>query len=193
MHLSEEARMVGSPLFGAKVNLRPVRNDDLNRRVDWLNDPETVQLFTGIVPNRLYDVTDAERWRTAMEKDARSFLWAIETKSGRHIGDVDLHGIDRVRGVSKLTILIGDKLFWNKGYGSDAVSLVLDHAFSDLDMDSVSLKVFNFNKRGLRCYEKCGFSPIPPTLTDALINYNPGETAMTVTRSAFMSRLAKAA
>ena len=109
--------MVGPWLSGEKVNLRPLRRGDVDRRVAWLIDAETVKLFTGSEPVRAYERVDAERWRQTLEADLAAVVWAVETKQHQHIGDLDLHNIDRQAGLAKLTILIGDKAFWNGGCG----------------------------------------------------------------------------
>lgn len=176
--------MVGPEIFGSKVNLRPLKTDDLTRRIAWLSDSECVRLFTGSLPERRYGQEEAERWRRSLESDLSASVWAIETKDGRHIGDVDLHDIDRYQGTAKLTILIGDKAYWGRGYGTDTVKSLLASAFLDLKLQRVSLKVYDFNPRAIRCYEKCGFVRIYDT--DGQGAY-PGEMHMVAGRDRFMA------
>lgn len=168
--------MVGPELSGKLVKLRPLRFDDLFRRTEWLNDEETVRLFTGLPPSRAYTITDAQRWRQGVESDPASVAWAIESDSGRHIGDVDLHGIDRESGSAKLTILIGDKAHWDHGYGTDTIKTLLRHAFNDMHLAEVNLRVYDFNGRGIHCYENCGFRR---TGLAVLGKAGPGEIYMT--------------
>ena len=52
---------------------------------------------------------------------------------------------------------IGEREFWGKGYGSDAIQLLLRYAFTELNLQRVSLTVFEFNQRAQRSYEKVGF------------------------------------
>ena len=54
-------------------------------------------------------------------------------------------------------ILIGDKRFWNRGFGTDAVRLLLRFGFLTLGLNNIRLRVHAFNERAIRCYEKCGF------------------------------------
>lgn len=154
--------MVGRELAGEKVNLRPLRDDDLWGRVEWLNDAEILKLFTGTVPSRTYSISDAERWRRNLEADISTIVWAIDTKTGRHIGDIDLHSIDHGAHTAKLTILIGDRAFWNDGYGSDTIRTVLLFAFLSMSLWTLTLRVYDFNLRAVRCYERCGFKRIDP-------------------------------
>ena len=177
--------MLGPEISGEKVSLRPLRNDDLARRVAWLNDEETVRLFTGMKSDRAYSYSDVERWRNGVETDAMTRVWAIETKDGRHIGDVDIHDINGLDGSARLTILIGDGKCRDRGYGTDAVRAVLCYAFEEMRLSSVNLRVCDFNRQAIRCYEKCGFEQAavdaPPP------GFRNGDVFMIATRERFAS------
>ncbi len=179
--------MIGTELHGEKVNLRPVRGADLLRRIEWLNDVETVRLFTGTAPIRVYGIEDANRWRESLEADETAILWAVETKYGRHIGDVDLHRIEKRDKSAKLTILLGDKAYWNSGYGTDTLRTLLQHAFSDLGLETVSLRVYDFNHRAIRCYEKSGFTQTVKYPGHLWPEPVPGEIYMVVDKDAYVT------
>ena len=53
--------------------------------------------------------------------------------------------------------MIGDKNEWDKGYGSDTLKTILGYAFKKLKLNRFELEVFHKNKRGINCYQKCGF------------------------------------
>lgn len=59
-----------------------------------------------------------------------------------------------------LAIMIGEKEYWGRGYGQEAVTLLLDYGFNVLNMNSIELGAYAFNKRAARCYEKIGFKRI---------------------------------
>ncbi|MHB1457011.1 MAG: GNAT family N-acetyltransferase [Armatimonadota bacterium] len=178
--------MSGPEVNGEKVVLRPLRDQDLENRVQWMNDPETSRLFTGAVPVRNYELTDACRWRENTEMDTKTIVWAIDASDGNHIGDVDLHGIDTRFYTAKLTILIGCKKYWNSGYGTDTIRTLLKYAFTVQRLRSVYLKVFVFNKRAIRCYEKCGFTEIS-VATDTMVDiHRPAEIHMMISKNAFI-------
>jgi RimJ/RimL family protein N-acetyltransferase len=58
---------------------------------------------------------------------------------------------------AEVGIFIGDKRYWNQGYGRDAMVLMLRHAFYNLGLNRVSLRVYVTNPRAVHCYEKAGF------------------------------------
>ena len=179
--------MVGPKLSGDKVNLRPLTTEDVRRRYEWLSDHEVFRLFTGSLPSKPYAVSDVEIWRCGLESDPTAIVWAIETKQDRHIGDVDLHGIDHSSRAAKLTILVGEKAFWNHGYGTDTVRTVLDYAFTETQISQVDLRVFEFNVRGIGCYRKCGFLTtwVPARDQDGVTG--PPEIHMSVTKEHFLA------
>jgi RimJ/RimL family protein N-acetyltransferase len=52
---------------------------------------------------------------------------------------------------------LGEREFWGKGYGTDAMRIILRYAFTELNLHRVTLNVFEYNPRGVRSYEKAGF------------------------------------
>ena len=141
-------------LFGEKVRLRAIERDDIPRFVKWLNDPEVKQYLTMFWP---LSYAEEERWFEKHLDDQTSRVFAIETEDGIHIGNIGLHNIDWKNRKATLGIFIGEKDYWNRGYGTDAVKTLLCFAFEELNLNRVQLSVFDFNTRAIRCYEKCGF------------------------------------
>lgn len=75
----------------------------------------------------------------------------------RIIGETGLDGVQWNHGETFVGISIGEKALWNQGYGTDAMQVLLRYAFSELNMQRVSLTVFEYNPRAIRSYEKAGF------------------------------------
>ena len=100
--------------------------------------PECAIWFTDNIPSRDYR------------------LFALEDADGHLIGDLELDHICWRNGEAELRIRIGEKDYWNKGYGTDAVGALLELAFSTMGLRRIYLKVYRFNRRAIKCYEKCG-------------------------------------
>jgi len=83
--------------------------------------------------------------------------FAILSRTGQVIGAVRLWRVSEGNRSAMLTIFIGDPRFWGRGYGTEALRLVLKHAFGPMGLHRVELHVFDFNTRAIRCYEKVGF------------------------------------
>ncbi len=87
--------------------------------------------------------------------DAKYF--AIETLDGKLVGDCGLRKIDWKSRKAEFFITIGEKQLWGKGFGSDALRIVIRLAFHRMNLNRLWLSTLADNSRAVRCYEKCGF------------------------------------
>jgi RimJ/RimL family protein N-acetyltransferase len=141
---------------GTLVRLRPLAESDIASLVRWYSDPDVLHwLHRSEEPA---STADAERSRLERAvADPTQVAWMIETTAGRPIGYVRLEGIDAKHGRASLAIAIGEKGSWGAGFGTEAIRLVLTHAFGRLGLRRIELITDIDNVRGIRCYEKCGF------------------------------------
>ncbi len=143
-------------LQGDKVRLRAREERDLPLFVRWYSDPDVRHwLHLSDRPDVTLE-SERERFEKARD-DPALVVWVIETLDGRPIGNVGLQGIDRHHGRAELGISIGEKEYWGRGYGTDAIRQVLGYAFAELGLRRLWLITDEDNERGIRCYEKCGF------------------------------------
>jgi len=70
---------------------------------------------------------------------------------------VGLTGIDWKNRRAVLGIVIGEKEYWDNGYGTEAIATLLRFVFQEMNLHRISLRVYTYNQRAIRCYEKCGF------------------------------------
>ena len=144
-------------LTGHKVRLRAVTRDDLERLCQFNNDVEVELAGGGDPPTpqsvaRLYAEYDAQV--STGGRDGTSF--AIEA-DGVCIGQCALFQFDAVAQSCALGITIGDKGYWGRGYGSDAIRLLLDYAFRLRNIRRIYLTVNSTNERAIGAYRRCGF------------------------------------
>lgn len=139
---------------GFKVKLRTFTEIDLEKIRDWNEIDELSPLLGLKLPGQSVDYY--KRCKEMLKK-RNSRLYAIETEAGKFIGKVELNQISWRRKEAELHICIGDQNFWDKGYGTEAVQVLLKLAFDNLGLSCVYLRVYRHNKRAIRCYEKCGF------------------------------------
>ena len=148
-------------LKGEKVILRALERDDLPRLWAFNNDDE-VELFGGGDPPMPQSLArlEAEYEDMARHGGRDGARFAIEA-DGRFIGQCGLRQpeglVDTTAQVYELGIAIGDKTYWGRGYGRDAVRVLLDYAFRLRNAHKVWLKVNATNERGIRAYRACGF------------------------------------
>jgi len=92
------------------------------------------------------------------EPRGSSFAFTIHTLADdRLIGIIDLDVTHWVNGDAYVGIGIGERDLWGKGYGTDAMRVMLRYAFRELNLHRVTLTVFEYNPRAIRSYEKAGF------------------------------------
>lgn len=145
-----------NPFYGALVRLTvfdPQQDADYLAR--WNQNSEYQQLL-GSGPSYLWAPKQIKEWTEKHFDEMYSFT--IRTlEDDRVIGSVDLSGIAWPAGAAWVGIGIGERQYWGKGYGSDAMNLILRFAFESLNLKRVSLTVFEYNERAIHSYEKVGF------------------------------------
>jgi diamine N-acetyltransferase len=145
-------------IIGKRVRLRAIERTDLPRFVNWLNDPEVLQHLLIAVPMSL---AQEEKWfdhNLTLDKAEQPL--AIEVDLAGEwlpIGNISLMDISSTDRYAELGIFIGEKQFWNQGYGGEAIELMLAHGFNHLNLNRIYLRVIETNSRGIRCYERVGF------------------------------------
>ncbi len=145
---------------GAKVRLSAVDVDELSRAyAEWSRDSEFKRLLDD-EPPRLVSAKSISQWlEKKMETESQTFhMFCIRSLSGdRLLGDLTLDVINPGSGEAYVGMAIGERSAWGKGYGTDALRLLLRYAFTELNLRRVSLTVFEYNPRAIRSYEKAGF------------------------------------
>lgn len=140
---------------GQKVVLRALKREDMLRQWEAENDPELYFLDGGrprpTSLEAMYAHFDGE-----VGKDNGSVSFAIEA-DGKYIGHCGLHSADMTARLCELSIEIGDHAYWGRGYGRETVRLLLDYAFTHMNMARVWLNTHSENERAIRCYRACGF------------------------------------
>lgn len=76
---------------------------------------------------------------------------------GRFVGQIRLHTFAWADRRARVAVGIHDRRFWSRGYGTEALRLLLGYAFDHLRLHRVDLRVLADNRRAIRSYEKCGF------------------------------------
>lgn len=144
-------------LHGELVVLRPVRADDADAMWEMVNDPEGRRM-TGTTGTFTREEVGA--WCASLgERDGR-IDWAITHEGDEYLGEIVLNEIDLLNGNANLRLALrpGQR---GRGFGGDAISLVLAHAFDEppagLGLHRVSLDVLSINPRARMLYESLGF------------------------------------
>lgn len=142
-------------LEGSYIRLAPLRTEDSETLFGWINDRSLT-----ICSAAYHPVDDASHagWFNRVTHNPSVAIFAIRRASdGSLIGTCQLHSIHSVFRSAELQIRIGNAADQGRGCGTEAVRLLLAHAFRDLNLQRVDLHVFADNTRAIRTYAKCGF------------------------------------
>lgn len=144
-------------IFGKRVRLRAIEKEDLPRFVAWLNDPEVRRNMLLYYP---ISIGQEDLWYGEVLKehvDEQPLSIDINEDGWQHAGNIGFRGINAHDRSAEIGIFIGHKDFWNKGYGCEAMQLMVGHGFNDMNLNRIYLRVFETNPNGVHCYEKAGF------------------------------------
>lgn len=141
-------------IIGDRIYLSPRNSEDVEQFTQWLNDFETTDYL-----GRSGTLITIEREKKYLEENnsPESTFVIVTLDNNKMIGTVSLEKINWRNRTATLGIFIGDKDFRNKGYGTEAIKLILEYGFKYLNLYNIKLDLMGFNARALKCYEKCGF------------------------------------
>ena len=146
-------------ISSSKIVLRKKSLTDAQDDYNWQTDPELAQLdamplVTLTFEEYLSAYTIELRYPAPTR---RSF--AVETLDGKHIGNCVYYNVDEEKGEAELGIMIGNRDYWNKGYGTDAITTLVNHIFQQTNLSRMYLKTLDSNIRAQKCFQKCNLTP----------------------------------
>jgi RimJ/RimL family protein N-acetyltransferase len=145
-------------LTGEKVKLVPFEAErDSKIFAGWRNNSEYLRLMDGDVALH-FSIEKMKKWIEENELSDKFAFFIIKAKDDDQvIGEIGLSGFKGNHCNAFVGISIGEPDNWGKGYGTDAMRVILRYGFGILNLNHVSLTVFEYNMRGVRSYEKAGF------------------------------------
>lgn len=157
---SRAAKAKKIELRGEKTVLREKRITDAPDDYSWRTDEELAKLDAANPLKMAYDDFLKHSQEELDRPNKRSMRFGIDDLYGRHIGNCMIYDINERRGSAELGIMIGDREYWSKGYGSDTVDMLLDYLFTNTRMRRVYLHTLTWNGRAQRAFGKSGFRPV---------------------------------
>jgi len=141
---------------GQLIILRQIKESDIDDRVRIGRHNEFVHMCGGDsfagpqYPGRSF----WENWYNKQKQEECAFIIEFD---GKCAGGARFHHISQADKSATYAIGIFDPSLYSKGIGTEVTKLMLKFGFEELGLHRIDLKVIDYNKRGIRCYEKCGF------------------------------------
>lgn len=141
-------------MTGQKVYLSPMFLDDAEQYTRWMNDLEVTR-YLGHA-SKCFSLENEKKALERMVSEGHNY--AIVLKEEDHlIGNISLMDVNHLYQRAELGIFIGDAGDRNKGYGQEAIRLLIDYGFRFLNLRNIMLKVYSGNTSAIHVYQKCGF------------------------------------
>ena len=142
---------------GDKIILREKRLEDANEDYIWRVDPELAEL-DDTKPLKISYEQFFELYKEELKhKGIWSRRFAIVTYDGKHIGNCMYYDMDNYKQQTEIGIMIGDKNYWNSGYGADSIKALVGYLFKNTSINRIYLHTLQWNKRARASFSKAGF------------------------------------
>ena len=139
---------------GDRIYLSPRNTADYEIFAEWLNDPQVAD-YIGRSGKTTTNESEKEYLESSCNDEASFAI--IDINDDKMVGTVSIEQIDHLNRCGTLGVFIGDKDYRDKGYGTEAIRLILEYGFRYLNLKNINLDLVAVNPRAYRCYQKCGF------------------------------------
>jgi RimJ/RimL family protein N-acetyltransferase len=144
-------------MLGERCCLSPLNPQDYEIYTRWVND---IDVSLGVTFASVLVTPEQEKEILEKLSQAEYNFAIVELKKDELIGNIGFTHIDYINRTAEMGIFIGNKNYWGKGYGVEAIELLLDFGFNILNLHNINLKVFSYNKPAIKCYQKVGFKEV---------------------------------
>ncbi|NIA23153.1 MAG: GNAT family N-acetyltransferase [Proteobacteria bacterium] len=141
-------------LIGKKCYLSPLAEDETRTYYRWVNDRDITDTLLITPPKTL---AAEEEWVRQVKDRKNSVIFNIRAEDDKLVGNIGLEDICPVDRNAEFGILIGEKEYWGRGIGTEVTKLALIYGFFYLNLHSIFIEVYSFNKRAVKAYENAGF------------------------------------
>ncbi|MBI4186852.1 MAG: GNAT family N-acetyltransferase [Chloroflexi bacterium] len=146
-------------ITGTKIRLRSKSLADAPLDYAWQVDPELAWLDATDPLNCAFSDYIADYASDLRYPDLKRQRFAIETLDGKHIGNCVYYNVENTKRAAELGVTIGNRDYWGKGYGTDAVTALVNYVFRHTRLNRLYLRTLESNLRAQVSFGKCGFVP----------------------------------
>ncbi|WP_369715642.1 GNAT family N-acetyltransferase [Leptotrichia alba] len=158
MENSSEKKKYLKTLVGDAVYLSPISLDDVEEYAQMVND---IKVSVGLGYLSYTNIIDFESEKEFLISVKKEKMFAVRLlENDELLGNIGFNSLDIINRNGALGVLIGNPKYQRKGYGTEALKLILDYGFSFLNLRNISLSVFEYNEPAYNLYKKVGFKEV---------------------------------
>ena len=140
---------------GERIYLSPMCIDDAEKYAKWMNDFKVTDGING--SRNVINLESEKKWIEENSKVGNYNFSIVKKEKDELIGNCSFHDLDKIWGNATVGIFIGEEENRNKGYGAEALNLLIGYGFDYLNLNNIMLNVYSFNANAINCYKKVGF------------------------------------
>ncbi len=144
-------------IISNKIIIREKSPTDAWDDYAWETDPELAKLDASPTLSIPYSQYLSDYDNELYSSSVTSRRFAVDTLDGKHIGNCSYYNLNKAKGEVELGIMIGNRDYWSKGYGTDTVTTLVNYIFHQTNINRIYLKTLDWNSRAQKCFQKCGF------------------------------------
>ena len=145
-------------LTGDNIYLSPISLDDVEEYAEMVND---IKVSVGLGYLSYTNIIDFESEKEFLISVKKEKMFAVRLlENDDLLGNIGFNSVDLLNRTAVIGIMLGNPNYQRKGYGIEAVKLILDYGFSFLNLRNISLSVFEYNGAAYNLYKKAGFKEV---------------------------------
>ena len=158
MEKTMEERKYIKKLVGDRIYFSPISLDDTEEYLDMVNE---INVSVGLGCVVYTGIVDFEREKEVLSSLKKEKNFAVRLlENNELLGNIGFNSIGEIHRTAEIGIMLGNPKYQRKGYGMEALNLLLDYGFSFLNLRNIYLKVFEYNEAAYNLYKKVGFKEV---------------------------------
>ncbi len=145
-------------IVGENIYLSPINLEDYETYVSWMNNFNCTDCIGSSY--KIINLLSEKEYIEQTLKEQKYQFAIVKLDNDKLIGNCGFYELNNISRSSQIGIFIGDEENRDKGYGKEAINLLLDYGFNYLNLNNIMLKVFSFNNRAINVYKNVGFKEI---------------------------------
>ena len=145
-------------LVGDRIYFSPISLDDTEEYLDMVNEINVSVGLGCIVYTGIVDFESQKEVLSSLKKEKNFAVRLLE--NNELLGNIGFNSIGEIHRMAEIGVMLGNPKYQRKGYGMEALNLLLDYGFSFLNLRNIYLKVFEYNEAAYNLYKKAGFKEV---------------------------------